>query len=198
MTFPPIRPQLTPCVLAALDGDAQTLADVCRKVGRDPRDRSVRRVLAQLAAEGLAIWTEDGWASTATRRVGADDALERERTGKLPRDEEILAAHVDAEVNARLDRIFEGEAETRRPLPRMAGEDAEFWRAIAERDAPERAETARLLERDREERIADARAFARFLAEQRARDARALYGPPDRSDDDEELAGPDDDENDAS
>jgi len=50
----PVVTALKPLVLAALTDDPQTRADVARAVDRDPKDRSVGRVLGDLAAEGLA------------------------------------------------------------------------------------------------------------------------------------------------
>ncbi len=57
----PVRDQLTPSVEAALTASPQRLADVCRAVGRDPKDQSVRRVLKGLADKGLATRSSDGW-----------------------------------------------------------------------------------------------------------------------------------------
>jgi hypothetical protein len=208
MTFPPIRRQLTPCVLAALGVDPESLADVCRKVGRDPRDRSVRRVLAQLAAEGLAIWTEDGW---ATAQPGA----RREPARQPPGDPDaLLAAHVHAEVNAALDRAFEEEAEVPAPaagygtdidwerlagpciaddLRRMAERDAELWREFAERNAERDAQDAELFAQIAEQNKVDAAEWERLCAAQDGMaQERALHESIDRSDDDEDLAGPDD------
>jgi hypothetical protein len=53
----PVASALKPGVLAALTDDPQPRADIARIVGRDPKDRSVGRVLDDLAAEGLASKT---------------------------------------------------------------------------------------------------------------------------------------------
>jgi len=48
----PVTSSLKPQVLAVLTDDPQPRADIARGVGRDPKDRSVGRVLVDLAAEG--------------------------------------------------------------------------------------------------------------------------------------------------
>jgi len=50
----PVTRMLKPLVRAVLTGEPQTRADIARSVDRDPKDRSVGRVLDDLAAEGLA------------------------------------------------------------------------------------------------------------------------------------------------
>lgn len=50
----PVTSSLKPQVLAALSETPQARADIARAVGRDPKDRSVGRVLADLSDEGQA------------------------------------------------------------------------------------------------------------------------------------------------
>lgn len=50
----PVTGSLKPRVLAALTDEPQARADIARTVGRAPKDRSVGRVLGDLACEGLA------------------------------------------------------------------------------------------------------------------------------------------------
>ena len=49
-------------LLAALDREIPLCgADVCRAVGRRPRDGSVRRALDALAAQGVVVRSSEGW-----------------------------------------------------------------------------------------------------------------------------------------
>lgn len=57
----PVTGTLKPRVLAALTAEPQARADVARAVERDPKDRSVGRVLDDLAAEGLAEKDAGKW-----------------------------------------------------------------------------------------------------------------------------------------
>jgi AAA domain len=57
----PVREQLTPRVLAALTDKPQTRAAIARAVGREPKDRSVGRVLEELTASRRARRTDEGW-----------------------------------------------------------------------------------------------------------------------------------------
>lgn len=66
----PVRAELRPQVLAALTDEPQTRADLARAVGKDPKDRSVGRVLDTLREEGLATKTEGRW-----RRVASGNPL---------------------------------------------------------------------------------------------------------------------------
>jgi hypothetical protein len=50
----PVASTLRPKVLAALTDQPQSRADIARAVGRDPKDRSIGRVLGDLHTEGLA------------------------------------------------------------------------------------------------------------------------------------------------
>lgn len=56
----PVSDQVTADVLAVLNGKAMTLADVARGAGRNPKDRTVRRVLDSLVASGEAFRTPEG------------------------------------------------------------------------------------------------------------------------------------------
>jgi hypothetical protein len=51
----PVREELRPLVLNALGETPRARADVARACGRDPKDRSVKRVLDALWDEGLAV-----------------------------------------------------------------------------------------------------------------------------------------------
>jgi hypothetical protein len=59
----PAREKIAPQVAQVLAGASSpiTLAEVCRHVGRDPRDRTVRRVLDALEERGAARRSEAGW-----------------------------------------------------------------------------------------------------------------------------------------
>jgi hypothetical protein len=57
------RDRLRDEVLDALRGIAQPQAVIAKKLGRDKKDQTVRRVLADLAADGLAHKRADGWAA---------------------------------------------------------------------------------------------------------------------------------------
>ena len=62
----PVMGSLKPRVLASLTDRPQTRAGIARVVDRDPKDRSVGRILDDLAAEGLAEksggkWVAGGW-----------------------------------------------------------------------------------------------------------------------------------------
>lgn len=57
------RDTLREDVLEALTGIARTQASVARAVGRAAKDQTVRRVLADLAGEGLAHRRDSGWAA---------------------------------------------------------------------------------------------------------------------------------------
>ena len=61
----PVREELRPQVLAALGAESQSRADLARRVGREPKDRSVGRVLMELERDGDAERTEDGWRGVA-------------------------------------------------------------------------------------------------------------------------------------
>jgi len=61
----PVRSELRPQVVAALRLDPQPLAAVARAAERDPKDRSVRRVLDELADAGEAEQVEAGWRKVA-------------------------------------------------------------------------------------------------------------------------------------
>ncbi len=60
-TTAPVTGSLRPRVLAALTTTPQSRADVARAVERDPKDRSVGRVLDDLALEGLAAKDAGKW-----------------------------------------------------------------------------------------------------------------------------------------
>ena len=121
MRRPPVRPWLRPLVLDALDADPQLLADVCGAVGRDPKDRSVRRVLDSLAADGEAVRSVDGWATRPAGHRGADgwDGGDNEPAAPPPDD-------IDAEAARRLAALAGRDAEALRALAEMADRDAEW------------------------------------------------------------------------
>jgi len=54
VTRAPVTSSLKPEVLEVLTGEPRARADIARAVGRDPKDRSVGRVLGDLADEGQA------------------------------------------------------------------------------------------------------------------------------------------------
>jgi len=56
----PVRDELRPRVLAALTAALQDAATIEQAVGRPVKDRSVRRVLVELAQAGVAERTDDG------------------------------------------------------------------------------------------------------------------------------------------
>jgi len=56
------RDQLRDDVLEALSGIARSARGIAKAVGREPNDGTVRRVLHDLEAEGLAEKRDDGWA----------------------------------------------------------------------------------------------------------------------------------------
>lgn len=59
----PAREQVAPAVARILDAAAEPLtgAEIARRVGRDPKDRTVRRVLEALEERGAARRVERGW-----------------------------------------------------------------------------------------------------------------------------------------
>jgi hypothetical protein len=57
----PVVTQLTAAILDAVGDDAITVAEVARRVGRDPKDGSVRNALAALQRAGEMHKTEEGW-----------------------------------------------------------------------------------------------------------------------------------------
>lgn len=57
----PVSAQLRPQVLAALGDQPVATAALERAVGRHPRDRTVRRLLAELEEAGLAAREDGGW-----------------------------------------------------------------------------------------------------------------------------------------
>lgn len=66
----PVRAELAPAVVDRLTSEPQTRADIARAVGREPKDRSVGRVLAELVAAGDADRTEDGWVAGGSAPIG--------------------------------------------------------------------------------------------------------------------------------
>lgn len=61
----PVRAALRPRVLAVLTAESQSRADIARAVGKDPKDRTVGRVLDILEREGEAQRDEGGWRRVA-------------------------------------------------------------------------------------------------------------------------------------
>ena len=72
----PVTASLKPRVRAVLTDEPQTRADIARSVDREPKDRSVGRVLDDLAAEGIAVKigteTRPLWKVTGGRSTSAD------------------------------------------------------------------------------------------------------------------------------
>lgn len=75
---PVVREELAPLVLRAVaTGQPIRRADVARACGRDPKDRTVGRILEALAAEGRIVRGDDGWrgvAEVAGAPGGGDDS----------------------------------------------------------------------------------------------------------------------------
>jgi archaellum biogenesis ATPase FlaH len=63
----PVREELRPQILGALATEPRSRADVARSVGREPKDRSVGRVLKELERDGAAERSEEGWRRVADR-----------------------------------------------------------------------------------------------------------------------------------
>ena len=57
----PVVSQLTTRILAAANGNAMTVADIARAVGRQPKDGSVRNALSALERGGEMRRTDTGW-----------------------------------------------------------------------------------------------------------------------------------------
>ena len=57
----PVTGPLADALAALLTTTPQSLADLARAVGRDPKDGSVRNALKKLENEGSATKTEEGW-----------------------------------------------------------------------------------------------------------------------------------------
>ena len=57
----PVRAELEEALEPLLSDVPQTLADLARKVGRDPKDGSVRNALKSLQGRKIADRVENGW-----------------------------------------------------------------------------------------------------------------------------------------
>jgi KaiC/GvpD/RAD55 family RecA-like ATPase len=57
----PVREELAPQVAGALGNRPRTRADIARAVSRDPKDRTVGRILRELEERGVAREVEGGW-----------------------------------------------------------------------------------------------------------------------------------------
>jgi len=104
----PVTSSLKPQVLAALTDEPQTRAAIARAVDRDPKDRSVGRVLVDLAAEGQAertgtetrpLWKVAGGnppSTPATCHLRAEPAVDMTDDPDLAaRGERLAARHHD-------------------------------------------------------------------------------------------------------
>ncbi len=72
----PAREQVAPLVRRVLDTASEplTVAEIARRVSRDPKDRTVRRVLDALSEKGLARIVEGGWEGWQPREALKDAA----------------------------------------------------------------------------------------------------------------------------
>ena len=68
----PVRDGLRDEVLGVLTGVSQSQARIAQRVGRDPKDQTVRRLLRDLAADGLAEQRPDGWGGCHAESLGND------------------------------------------------------------------------------------------------------------------------------
>jgi hypothetical protein len=107
----PVRSDLRPRVEAALIEAPQARADIARAVGRDPKDRSVGRILAELEKEGRAEKvgpeTRPGWKVAGGNLPRSPATLPpfAEPDHGLRRELRALATLADAEAEARWSEL---------------------------------------------------------------------------------------------
>lgn len=110
----PVTGTLKPQVLAALTNQPQARADISRTVGRDPKDRSVGRVLVELVDEGLAQRT--GTEARPLWKVACGKPLKGDATCHLP-IKSLRTGVGDAPDGLDADTIPASACRCDRPLP---------------------------------------------------------------------------------
>jgi hypothetical protein len=78
------RDELREEILAVLTGIAQSQARIARTVGRQPSDGTVRRVLKDLEADGLAAKRADGWIGPIEATSGSTGIIEATGSSSVP------------------------------------------------------------------------------------------------------------------